>query len=237
MTFDFEPCRKPFSRWLGPFSPARGTYSGFRFHAGSLGTWMHEETGRVFWSAAPSAGAAGISKLVTANWGGGRVLFLPKGLVIKPLPGQGTDNDEDVGRRVVIGRFQGTLTLLRPDGSRFDMADPGTLVPGHEWSGPTTTGLECKMQADGSLVCAWYHPSPLGRDEVREKIRGADARLYAAFRKARPDNTSGRVRITLHGHIITNRCTGSRWQAFYVGRVAASSLPGDWNDWIKEDKQ
>lgn len=234
MSFSFEPARKPFARWMGPFSPARGARSGFRFHEGSLGTWVQDATGSAFWSATPTAGAEKLRKLVADNWGGGRVLLLPNGLVIKPLPGK--DDDEDVGKRVVIGRFEGALVLTRPDGSKFDMSKPKSLDPGDAWPGPVTTGLECAMQPDGSLVCSWYHPTRLGRDESRETIRGSDAKLYAAFRKARPDDTGGRVRVTLHGHVITNRQTADAWRAYYVGRATPASLLGDWDDWIKENK-
>ena len=52
----FEAEAVPFPRWLGPFSPARGTYSGFRFHHGRIGTWVENSDGREFWTVADSPG-------------------------------------------------------------------------------------------------------------------------------------------------------------------------------------
>jgi len=224
MTFTFTAERRPFPRWLGPFSPARGKYSGFRFHWNRFGTWVVENGGdRGFWPLLDSDGAQAIASLVLAEWGGGRVLLLPNGLAIKPLQG-----DLEVGRRVVIGRFHGSVIVDRHDGMPFDLCNPGVLRPGDPWPGPRTTGLECVIQSDGSLVCTWYHPSSLGRDEVSYQLRGPDALLAQTFRKARPGDTGGRVRVTANGLVITNyqRWNGD-WMSTYLGKTDL----GDWNDW------
>jgi hypothetical protein len=226
-TFSFAVERRPFPRWWGPFSPARGIYSGFRFHRRRLGTWLQNEHGLEFWPLLDSPGARSLARTVLDEWGGGRVLLLPNGLVIKPLQG-----DHEVGRRVLLGRFQGPVVLERADGGVFDLSKPGQIAPGAPWPGPKTTGLECAIQTDGSLACTWYHPTTMGRDEVRELLHGPDRSLATAFRSARPQHTGGRVRVTANGHVITNRQQlDGAWISLYVGRIAPDSWPHQ-RQWI-----
>lgn len=224
----FASAGVPAPRWMGPFSPARGNKVGFRFHGGRLGTWHATGEELAFWFVRSNAAIRAIEQRVLSEWGGGRVLFLPNGGVIKPLPGP-----EEVGQRVFLGRFTGRITLERPDGKTFDLGDPGVLEPGATWLGPTTTGLECIMATDGSLECTWYHPTPTGREEVRANLRGPDPRLALGFRKARPGDGSGRIRITANGHVITNqrRLDGS-WSCRYVGFVPTSAW-SEWERWIE----
>jgi hypothetical protein len=225
---NFEPEAKPFPRWMGPFSPARGTLSGFRLHQRELGTWVGDEAGRGFWSVREGAGAAAIANLVRSEWGGGRVLLLPNGFVVKPL-----QTDEEVGRRAIIGRFHGPVALETAHHGLFDLSDPGVLRPGDPWPGPRTTGLECAIQSDGSLACSWYHPTRLGRDEVSESLRTSDRVLAAGFRAARPGDAGGRVRITANGHVITNRQErDGAWTCLYVGFVDSSSW-ASWEHWVE----
>lgn len=229
-TFSFVVERRPFSRWLGPFSPARGTYSGFRFHQRRLGTWVDSEQGCQFWPLIHSPGAELLSRTVLDEWRGGRILLLPSGLVIKPLQG-----DHEVGRRVLIGRFRGAVVLKRPEGGVFDLSNPGQLAPGAPWPGPRTTGLECTIQPDGSLVCNWYHPTSAGRDEVQECLHQPDRSLASGFRKSRPSDSIGRVRVTANGHVITNRQErDGTWVSLYVGRICPDSWPNR-KEWIGKD--
>jgi hypothetical protein len=180
-----------------------------------------------FWPVADGRGAREIASLVRGEWGGGRVLLLPNAMVVKPLQA-----DVEAGHRVLIGCFEGSIVLERPDRSMFDLASPGKFRAGDRWPGPTTTGLECAMQFDGSLVCTWYHPTRLGRDEVTQVLQGPNRSLAAGFRAARPGDTGGRVRITANGHIITNRQDRhGAWESIYVGWIGPRSWT-DWTTWI-----
>lgn len=229
--FVFRPERRPFPRWMGPFSPARGRYSGFRFCEGRLGTWVEGDAGSRFWPVEDGPGSRDIAYLVLREWGGGRVLLLPNGFVVKPLPG-----DEESGCRVLIGRFYGSVVLERPDGTRFDLESPGYLEPGNPWPGPKTTGLECTIDYSGTLTCTWCHPTQCGRDEVRERLRGPDRVLAAGFRRGRLGNSGGRVRITANGHVITNRKeVDDTWASIYVGYVDPRSWAG-WEHWIEKER-
>ena len=226
--FTFEPESKPFPRWMGPFSPARGKRSGFRFHQGRLGTWVADRSSMVFWPIADGRGTRDVANLVRGEWGGGRVLFLPNGFVVKPLQA-----DDEVGKRAFIGRFQGTFVLERCGQPKFDLGSPGTVSLGDPWPGPTTTGLECALQSDGSLVCSWYHPTQQGRDGVSRTLRGPDRSLAAGLRAARPGDAGGRVRLTANGHVITNRQErDGTWTSRYVGFVDSSTWT-NWDNWIE----
>jgi len=214
---------------MAPFSPARGNKSGFRFSGGRLGTWVTDQHGMSFWPLVESNGARRLAKLVIERWGGGRVLLLPNGFVAKPL-----QHDIEVGRRALIGRFHGVIRLENGQGGVFDLSHPG-VPPGHLWPGPATTGLECASQQDGSLVCSWYHPTDYGKENQRATLRGRDAQLAAAFSRSRPHDSAGRVRITAHGHVTTNRQgPGTVWESVYVGHLDPTSWNG-WDEWIKED--
>jgi hypothetical protein len=224
-TLEFRPERRPFPRWLGPFSPARGIYSGFRFHGGRLGTWVEEGEYRTFSPILPSEGARAIAQMVRHEWGGGRVLFLPYGILVKPLQG-----DSEVGARAVLGRFTGSVVLEKPDGSVFDMGMTG-LAEGSRWSGPRTTGLECTIDYQGALSCTWYHPSTLGRDEMTVRLAAPDKSLAAGFHRARPNDIAGRVRVTANSLVLSNHQTGTgEWVTSYIGRtnVAAWVNSVDW---------
>jgi hypothetical protein len=217
--FEAEDC--PFPGWLGPYSPARGTSKGFRFYRGQLGTWVTREEWKEFWVMEPSRGVHELSRLVLNRWGGGRIALLPNGLVVKPLQGE-----YEAGRRVVIGRFHGSVVLARPDGDWFDLSNPGNLEPGERWPGPDSTGLECSIDSTGSLKCRWYHPSRYGRETVQDVLLRGGSHLVWGFRRARPGSNGGRVRVTANGQIITNRQSwDGSWAPYYVGHIDTGHLP------------
>jgi hypothetical protein len=227
MSFSFAPAPTPFPRWWGPFSPARGTTRGFRFHDGRLGTWVEDGDERAFWPVKRSTGVAALEKLVRATFNGGRVLLLPNGSVVKPL-----QSDAERGRRVYIGEYSGDVVLETPDGATFSLDNPSRLRPGDRWPGPTSTGLECKITPNGALECTWYHPAAHGRDEETHTMTGASAALAQGFRLARPGEQSGRVRVTARGHVITNRKVRGTWLCFYVGRINLNKWP-HLDEWIE----
>jgi hypothetical protein len=222
-TFDFKRLHHPFPRWLGPFSPSRGTRSGFRVRQDRI--WACVD-GTSAWSVVDCSGVSSIVHIIRLYWKGGRVLFLPNGFVVKPL-----QEIDEVAQRVLIGTFRGSLLLNMDSGRVFDMSLPANLMPGDRWPGPSTTGLECAIDGSGALTCSWYHPSRYGRDDVSARLRGPDQALAAGFRAARPDHSGGRVRITANGHVITNRETWDGWESVYVGFVNPDSWTG-WEKWI-----
>lgn len=227
MSFDFTPLPHPFPRWWGPFSPSRGVHSGFRFSGGRLGTYVNSPEGREFWTVKTGPGVQALEQLALRRYGGGRVLLLANGYVIKPL-----QTDTEVGQRVVIGTIEGPVVLETPDGDEFDLSDPGELSAGDVWDGPTTTGLEAVLNADGSIECFWYHPDELGRVTESETLFAANRELAEAFRTARDGGTVGRVRITANGHLLTNVEVGWRkWECRYVGEVPVADWP-HLEEWI-----
>jgi hypothetical protein len=139
-----------------------------------------------------------------------------------------------VGHRVIIGRFSGSIVLERDHGSTFNLSEPGPLASGSRWPGPNTIGLECVMNQSGCLTCTWYHPTQWGRDEETRQLSGPNQTLAADFRRARPRDTGGRVRVTAHGHITTNRKTSDGWAPQYVGRLD-TRLWANWESWIRRN--
>ena len=225
MTFAFGPASDPLPRWLGPFSPARGTRADFRVVGGRLGVWVEDDFEISFWTVGSSPGISALESFVTRRWGGGRVLLLPDGKVIKPL-----QEDDEVGIRVLCGRFAGPLILEKPDETTFDFSGPGQA--GGAWLGPRTTGLECTLSANGSLSCTWYHPTPSGRETHSYTVVPANPSLAIGFRKARPRETTGRVRVTASGLVLTNyQYFDGAWATRYVGRIDPSRWPSR-PDWI-----
>lgn len=222
----FTPEPYPFPYWLGPYSPARGTSTGFRINNGQLGAWVSSGEDQTFWSVQDTDGTQQLTSLVKKHWQGGRVMFLPGGFVVKPL-----QNEDDRGLRIVVGRYEGGLTLSG-FGTGIDLSQTTEFLPGSEWSGPGSIGLECTIQTDGSLITRWYQPSDFGHDEYREPISAANRYLISGFRRARPGDSAGRVRVTVGGHIITNKQAGDGWKPYYVGRVDAFQF-SNWERWVK----
>jgi hypothetical protein len=220
----FSPSKSPFPYWIGPYSPARGN-SGFRVKNGQLGAWVNTNEGRSFCVALRTEGVINLTEFVRDNWQGGRLLFLPSGLIVKPL-----QQEEDAGTRVVVGRFEGGFKLETDNGA-FDLSATD-FTPGEEWRGPSKVGLECTIKPDGSLVTTWQQPSDYGSEKYSEKISPENSYLMSGFRKARPHDSGGRIRITLCGHVITNRETRDGWKAFYVGRVGVDKF-SNWEKWIQ----
>jgi hypothetical protein len=214
---------------MGPFSPARGIRSGFRCRNGRVGTWVgYDEL--EFWTMAAGRGANVLAEFVSRHWSGGRVLLLPNGYVVKPL-----QKDVEVGFRVLVGRFEGPIRLERWGEAPFDLSDVSRFRPGDLWTGPASTGLECTIRGDGSLACTWYHPAPWGRDDSTHLLRGADSSLASGFRAARPGETTGRVRITANGCVITKRQhADGTWTTHFVGSVERKAW-GNWSRWIDKE--
>lgn len=150
------------------------------------------------------------------------MLLLPTGHVIKPL-----QDEDDRGKRVLIGRFRGHVMLRSSDSRVLDLANPGTRC-GDSWPGPTTLGLEAIVDRSGTLECTWYHPQGWGQDRERVRLRGPDATLASGFRQCRPGETTGRVRITANGHVTTNRQRQEgAWTCLHVGWVDGRT----WSNW------
>ena len=227
MSVNFAAVSTPFPRWWGPFSPARGTRSGFRFHERRLGTWVGDDEGLSFWPVKRSSGLAKLEKLVLDTYGGGRVLLLPNGTVVKPL-----QRDVERGKRAYLGEFTGDVVLEKSDGGTFSFASPGPLKAGDPWPGPNTTGLECVIKSTGALECTWSHPAEHGRDTETKQLMPPNATLAKGFRVARPGESVGRVRVTARGHVITNRNDRGRWKCLYVGCIDCAKWP-DLDEWFE----
>jgi hypothetical protein len=220
--------KKPFERWLGPYSPARGIQHGLRFHGGELGVWQGDATGKEFWSVQRNTSVDRLTRAVIQTWGGGRLLFLPNGYIIKPLPG-----DDERGKRVLVGTFTGPLVTSTKSGDEFDFSDPPNTRAGARWDGPSTIGLECVMESDGSIRCDWYHPTDFGRMGDSMMLVGPSAARARSFRAARPGEVSGRVHFTPNGHVTTNfQIRPKVWEARYVCFVDPNDLD-DWAHWIE----
>ena len=223
---NFFPENPPFPYWTGPYSPARGNKSGFRVKSGKLGTWVNSDVGRSFCTIQESAGVSQLSNLVPSHWQGGRILLTPAGYVVKPLPNEG-----EIGLRVVIGRFEGEFWLVC-NGQQIDLSSSLSLSAGSPWPGPSTIGLECVIKSDGSLVTQWNHPSEYGQEIMSETISGPNKELLAGLKKARPNDNGARVRVTIGGHVISNKRERDGWAAFYVGRVCWAQFQ-NWGKWVQ----
>lgn len=228
-SFEFVGLQPPFHYWLGPYSPSRGSRWGFRCRYGQLGVWVEQAATIEFWTASDSAGAEALGELVCRHWGGGRVLLLPSGHVVKPLATEG-----EVGRRVLIGGYRGALRLRSPEGRVTELGGQ-RLATGAAWDGPRSVGLECITNQSGQLSCTWYHPTDFGREECSAVLYGPDRDLGIGFMRARPGVPGGRVRVTVEGHVITNLQTrDGDWETKYVGRVDRSRWAHD-DEWISEE--
>ena len=226
--FIFEQFKWPFPRWLGPYSPARGAYYGFRLHYSRLGVWKINDDWEEFWPMEQTAGGRKLEDLILRKWGGGRVLFLPDGHVIKPL-----QEEYEKNIRVVIGKFSGNILLKMPNGGLFDMSDTTKYKIGGEWRGPKSTGIECTIRRDGSLITKWINPTPFGVEELTERVCGYDFALAMGFRNCRGGKTIGRVRVTSGGLVITNKkLQNGEWQSRYVGKIDVNKWPSK-AEWIQ----
>jgi len=224
---EIEVLKKPSPRWLGPYSPARGVQHGLRFHRAELGVWSGDVSGKTYWTVGRNASVDRLSRTVIQTWGGGRLLFLPSGFIVKPLPG-----DDERGKRVVVGLFSGSLSVTTEEGDEFDFADPPDQRPGARWDGPNTLGLECVMESDGSVRCDWYHTDDFGRISDSVILSGPSAARARNFRSARPGEASGRVHVTPNGHVTTNAKVRGNWEARYVCHIDTDEFE-DWSHWAE----
>jgi hypothetical protein len=213
-SFQFLAEKAPFPQWLGPYSPSRGNMCGMRVRSGQFGAWISSRHHIAFQPFVETTGGRLLGALVEHQWGGGRVLLLPTGHVIKPLP-----EPHNRGRRVLIGRFTGGLILPMAGGRTVDLLRPG-LRPGDRWLGPHMGGLECIIGGDGALRCDYTHPTQYGDETTSAFVNGPNATLAAGFRTCRMADASGRVRVTESGHVTTMRDAGGGvWDCLYVGWV------------------
>jgi len=221
----FTPETLPFPCWVGPYTPARGSYYGFRIRGGMLGAWVSSDDGHSFCEVQQSDGVKRLTDLVARHWSGGRLLFLPSGLVVKPL-----QNDDERGARVVVGRYEGSFPV-RVGNNWLDFLAPSLgIAAGSVWDGPGTIGLECSIKADGSLLTSWDAPSEFGAERHQHVISGPNNALLTGFRAARPSDEGGRVRVTVGGHVMTKKEMRHGWKTFYVGRIATDNLR-NWDNW------
>ncbi|HXF52180.1 MAG TPA: hypothetical protein VNM43_10910 [Dehalococcoidia bacterium] len=182
---------------------------------GRLGAWHHWQ----FWPLLETPGVRALRELVSTFWGGGRILLLPWGDVVKPL-----QDDQDIGKRVLIGHYSGSIVFDRPEGRPLELGVDTPTDPGAPWDGPHHVGLECTIDPTGTLACTWYHPSRLGWSGVRHRLWGPDSALARGFRKARPYHSGGRVHVLPGGIVVTMVQRGANWEARVVGRIDPAQI-------------
>lgn len=228
--FVFRPRSGPFPEWSGPFTPSTGKRKGYRVLYHGFGAYVSNRYGSEFARVLECPGLEPLMHLVRRQWGGGRLLILPNGMVVKPHQ----DREDDRVNRSLLGSISGSIVLGLWNGSRLDLARLDHLTAGDRWPGPDGGHLSCKINPSGALRCTWYHPTTVGRDYVEHELRGADRALAEAFREARDGATAGRVQVCYGGYVITR---GSSWagtsECRYVGRIDPDDM-GDWETWIKE---
>ncbi len=215
---NYEPFQEPLP-WYGPYSPARGTNSGFRIRNRRLGIYTNDDSEP--WLAKQTNGVRELEQQVIERYGGGRILFLPSGHVIKPDSG-GT------GHRSVIGKYKGEFSILGRENGIIDFSSE--FEPGSRWLGPNNSiGLECQLEVAGNgLQTEWYIPRNYGRDNNHEEIAIVNPNITHMFEECRPNIAQGRIQLLIGGHIITKTQEGySNWVTYYIGRIDLSQF----NDW------
>lgn len=205
---------REFPQWKGPYSPARGVNCSLRVRDSRL--WgFNSATFGVEAMQSPCAAANELADFVATRWGGGRILIVPWGHVIKPF------GDDDCIRRVVIGRWvgPGPFSHLR--------ANP-KLEPGQRWSGPHTSGLECRFKADASLANSASTPTNYGAIEQEFTVSQPSPDLRKAFQRSRAGDANGRLRVHEDGAVTTPTEEGE----VFIGEIEKSRLAPLEHSWI-----
>jgi hypothetical protein len=212
--FEFEPL--PFSEWRGPYKPGRGTMTGLRVRWESIGAWFNG----TWWPLVPTTGTRKLVQLVQSRWGGGRILLLPWGDVVKAP--QGTPPSH-------IGRWRGSVAFMTPYG-HFDIKERAIrLSPGDLWEAPHHIGLECIITERGGIFCEWDLLVPRGTETVRKELWRPNRDLAQGFREARPCDTRGRVHVLPGGVVVTVASSVDGWETRFVGMVdTEDALLADW---------
>ena len=227
MSTSFTPMNLPFPMWLGPYSPRRGTYSGWRVNGGRLVATVYSRGRQENWQAVEDDGIKALCRHVSWHFGGGRVLILPSGHVVKP-------DQEGWRQRYVIGSLCGIPRLHNASGGVFDMSGPKGISPGQMWPGPASTGIECVIRTKGQMTSNRVFDLGNGEEEEALQVVSSACHIWRAFREVRHAN-GGRVRVTCLGVILTNHNHGSRhrpdWSTHYLGTIDLD----DWrhhNEWV-----
>ena len=235
--FQFTPLGFPYPLWHGPYAVVPGRSNGMRVRRGAIEAQLWRNGYCETWVIDDSPGARSLVALVQASYGGGRLLLLPNGAVIKPVP------RSSEGERRLLGHWWGSLTLVSPFGQRICTTEanvlaharsdsPRSIRPGDPWPGPATTGLRCRLDPSGSLFARTWQASQWGRTEVEYPIAAANSLLSMCYRLAGGHGSGGSVRLLEGGHVVMPYHDTDGGMARYVGYVLPSSLPSisDWKN-------
>lgn len=235
--FQFTPYPAPYPHWHGPYAVVLGQSNGMRVRRGAIEAHLLRDGYRETWVIDESPGARSLVAVVQAAYGGGRLLLLPNGAVIKPVPGCSD------GERRLLGHWWGTLTLVSPLGQRICTTEanmlvqppngsPRSLRPGDPWPAPSTTGLRCRIDASGALFAKTWQASRWGRSEVEYPVTAPDRLLSLCYRMAGGHGSGGSVRLLEGGHVVMPNHSMDGGLARYVGYIPPSCLPSisDWKN-------
>jgi len=230
VVFEFTPNPNPHPLWHGPYSPVPGRSNGLRVRRGTAEALMRRGGYSETWAIEDSPGARALVESVYIAYGGGRLLLLPNGAVIKPTPWS------NEGERRLVGSWSGRFTLVSPSGLRLCTSDPKIMVKpvgtprrlirsGDDWPGPSSQGLRCRIDPSGALFARTWHASRWGRTEVDFPIAPGDVMRALSYRLAGGHTSGGSVRLLEGGHLVMPAHDADGGIARYVGYVPPSQLP------------
>ena len=187
--------QKSFPYWKGPYSPARGVDTGIKVKDGEIGAWCYSSNNLEFFSFEQSPGSKELKKCVSKNFGGGgRIVILPNGFVIKPLA-------DETGYRKLIGKIEGEIEISLDSGI-FSFGPNVTLKSGSIWKGPYGGGLECKVLEDGSIMSSSKEPHELGKIEAEFQLTGANPTFFNQVEQIKKKlGDFGRLHFWYGGHL------------------------------------
>ena len=228
--FTFIPSASPHPLWHGPYSPVPGRSNGLRVRRGTAEALLHRGGYSETWVIENSPGARALVESVYIAYGGGRLLLLPNGAVIKPSPWS------NEGERRLVGSWSGRFTLVSPSGLRLCTSDPKIMVKpvgtprrlirsGDDWPGPSSQGLRCRIDPSGALFARTWHASHWGRTEVDFPIAPGDVMRALSYRLAGGHTSGGSVRLLEGGHLVMPTHDADGGLARYVGYVPPFQLP------------
>lgn len=95
------PYPAPHPKWHGPYSVVPGRSSGLRVRRGAIEAQLWRNGYAETWVIDDSQGNRSLIATVQATYGGGRLLLLPNGAVIKPVA------SSSEGERRLLGHWWG----------------------------------------------------------------------------------------------------------------------------------